>query len=124
MLHRVKDLSADQKLAAEALLGYRLFSEGESLRTGTVGKERALLVETQHFTSEWPAFREQERFDREAKWLSENRQRFAGQGIALDGDTLLASGPAAKDVFSRIAGHPGPPLVIRIESENLPFGGW
>ena len=92
VLHRVKELSADQKLAAEALPGYQL-SESESLSIGTVGKEDVRLEEIQHFTRERPAFREQERFDREAKWLSENRQRFVGQWIALDGDTLLAAGP-------------------------------
>ncbi len=35
------------------------------------------------------------------RWLDENRERYAGQWVALDGNRLIASGPTAEEVFSR-----------------------
>jgi len=58
------------------------------------------------------------------KWLVENRPRFPGQWIALEGERLLAVGKTAKDVFSKVADRPTPPLVVRIDKEELPFAGW
>lgn len=65
-----------------------------------------------------------DRYLQEKLWLAENRQRFAGHWIALQGRTLLASGDTAKEVFSRVAGQVPPPLVIRVDDETHPFAGW
>ncbi len=57
-------------------------------------------------------------------WLSENRQKYAGHWIALQGTRLLATGMAAKEVYSKIKGEQPPPLVVKVETEELPFAGW
>lgn len=61
---------------------------------------------------------------KEAKWLAENRARYAGLWIALEGDELLASGPSAKEIFAQVAHRSSPALVMQIESAPLPFSGW
>ncbi len=63
-------------------------------------------------------------FHREMKWIAENGHRFSGQWIALEGDCLLAEGRTSREVFSKVANRTQPPLVIRIEEEDLPFAGW
>ena len=63
-------------------------------------------------------------FHIETKWLAANRHRFPGQWIALKGEHLLAVGATAKEVFSKVDSEPEPPLVIRIEGDDLPFAGW
>ena len=74
--------------------------------------------------------RSQHRAERDSKhqealcWLSENRQKYAGQWIALQGARLLATGKTARDVYSRVLEECPPPLVIKIDAEELPFGGW
>lgn len=60
----------------------------------------------------------------EARWLAENRTRYAGRWIALQGRTLLAVGTTAREVFSQVKGQPTPPLVIKIDADDTPFGGW
>jgi len=40
------------------------------------------------------------RQQKEAKWLAENRARYAGLWIALDGDKLLAVSRSSKEVFA------------------------
>ncbi len=58
------------------------------------------------------------------EWLSKNRRQYAGQWIALQGDKLLATGRTAKQVYSQVLGQQSPPLVVKIDAEDLPFGGW
>lgn len=58
------------------------------------------------------------------RWLSKNKQRYAGQWVALRGDCLLAAGENAKDVFAPFRGQQPPALVVHVEAEELPFGGW
>lgn len=60
----------------------------------------------------------------EVAWLSQNRHRFSGRWIALEGDQLLAVGDTSRQVFLQVADRPHPPLVIRIEDQDLPFAGW
>jgi len=62
--------------------------------------------------------------EQEMHWLAENRDRFAGKWIALKGENLLAVGATAKEVFAKVADQNPPPLVIRIDAEDLPFAGW
>ncbi|MSV36411.1 MAG: hypothetical protein EXQ47_12575 [Bryobacterales bacterium] len=64
------------------------------------------------------------KFEAEMKWLAENRDKYAGRWVALDGDHLLATGATSKDVFSKVACLSDPPLVIRIDRDDLPFAGW
>ncbi len=63
-------------------------------------------------------------FAREMKLIAENRHKFSGRWIALEGDCLLAAGLTSREVFSKVANRPQPPLVIEIEDEDLPFAGW
>jgi hypothetical protein len=64
------------------------------------------------------------RFQQESEWLARNESRYRGLWIALEGDQLLAKGETSKEVFSKVQDRLDPPLVIRIEEEQLPFGGW
>ena len=59
----------------------------------------------------------------EMRWLAENRHRYVGQWVALEGSCLLASGATARDVFARVSDRPSP-LVVRVDEDDLPFGGW
>jgi hypothetical protein len=63
-------------------------------------------------------------FEQEKRWLAENRDKFRGKWIALEGDHLFAVGITAKEVFSKVADQNPPPLVIRVAEEDLPFAGW
>jgi hypothetical protein len=63
---------------------------------------------------------------REVEWLKENRDEYAGQWIALDGDKLIASGDDLKEVVStaRRLGVPDA-LMMRVEPTHaLPFAGF
>jgi hypothetical protein len=68
--------------------------------------------------------------DRSAKslrWLQENREKYAGQWVALDGDRLIASGPTAREVYSKAKaeGVEIPFVELVTERESGPFtGGW
>jgi hypothetical protein len=64
--------------------------------------------------------------DRERQWLAENRTRYVGQWVVIEGDRLIASGPNSRDVF-QAAKQAGiqVPFLIQVEPEDqLPFGGW
>lgn len=61
----------------------------------------------------------------EFEWLAENRERYAGRWVALDGNSLLAVGDSGREVYAAVADHQGTPLVTRVESEEeLYFAGW
>ena len=73
----------------------------------------------------WERRAEREARHREAlRWISENRTNFAGRWVALRGADLLAVGSNAKEVYQRVAGTNPPPLIVRIETADVPFGGW
>ena len=75
--------------------------------------------------TEFPVHAQGDRqFEQEMRWLAENRDRLRGKWIALQGNDLLAVGVTAKEVFSKIADQNPPPLVIRVDEEELPFAGW
>jgi hypothetical protein len=64
--------------------------------------------------------------DREMRWLAENRDRFVGQWVVVEGDRLIASGPNSQEVF-QAAKQAGIeiPFLVQVEPEDqLPFGGW
>ena len=68
--------------------------------------------------------------DRSAKslrWLHENQDKYSGQWVALDGDRLIASGPTAKEVYSKAkaAGVEIPFVELVTGRDSEPFtGGW
>lgn len=61
------------------------------------------------------------------QWLHENREKYSGQWVALDGDRLIASGPTAKEVYSKAkAGDVEIPFVELVTDPGpVPStGGW
>lgn len=61
------------------------------------------------------------------QWLDENRDQYLGQWVALVGDRLIASGPTAKEVYSKAKaeGVDIPFVELVTEREAVPFtGGW
>lgn len=45
------------------------------------------------------------------RWLRENQEKHLGQWVALNGDRLIASGPTAKEVYSK----------AKAEGVDIPF---
>jgi len=67
------------------------------------------------------------RSEKSLRWLNENRQKYLGQWVALDGDRLIASGPTAQEVYakSKAEGVKIPFVELISEEEPAPFsGGW
>lgn len=67
------------------------------------------------------------RMDQSLRWLDNNRLKYLGLWVALDGDRLIASGQTAKDVYSKskAEGVKIPFIDLVQEEENTPFsGGW
>ncbi len=60
-------------------------------------------------------------FSREHDWLEKNRDKYDGQYVALDGDTLLAHGENGKEVAAKIKelGLKGVYIVF-VEGSNRP----
>jgi antitoxin (DNA-binding transcriptional repressor) of toxin-antitoxin stability system len=61
-----------------------------------------------------------ERDRSELRWLAANRERYAGRWVALDGDSLLAVGDSARQVYEAIGNRARTPLVTRVESDGEP----
>ncbi len=66
------------------------------------------------------------RFQHSMQWIQENREKFDGQWVALDGGTLLAHGTDGKKVHAEAqAKGVKTPLMHRVSiKEAQPFGGW
>ena len=61
------------------------------------------------------------------RWLHENREKYLGEWVALDGDRLIASGPTAKEVYSKAKaeGVEIPFVELVTDPEPVPStGGW
>ena len=61
------------------------------------------------------------------RWLQENREKYSGRWVALDGDRLIASGSTAKEVYSKAKAESIeiPFVELVTEEESGPFtGGW
>jgi Family of unknown function (DUF5678) len=64
-------------------------------------------------------------FSLSLQWLSEHKNEYAGQWVALDGNRLIGHGASAKEVYA-LADAAGVenPLVTRVDDPNaLPFAG-
>ncbi len=70
------------------------------------------------------SFQTDQRFLDELSWIHRNRGRYAGKWVALAGNTLLATGDSAREVFDAAKGADVTPLIQYIEGETLPFAGW
>jgi hypothetical protein len=66
------------------------------------------------------------KFQSAVQWLAENKTAYLNQWVALDGNTLLATGTDGKEVYAQAlaAGVTSPLLHQITESDDLPFGGW
>jgi len=61
------------------------------------------------------------------RWLHENREKYSGQWVALDGDRLIANGSTAHVVYSKAKaeGVELPFVELVTDREPVPFtGGW
>ena len=67
---------------------------------------------------------EQKRFQLAVKWLDENRQKYLGQWVCLDGDQLIAHGTDAVKLYQE-AREKGikVPFVEHIVEEKEAYGG-
>lgn len=65
------------------------------------------------------------RFRMAQQWIDENKEKYDGQFVVLDGDKLIASGPSSKTVYDEaVAKGYKSPFLARIKAKTLPFGGW
>jgi hypothetical protein len=65
-------------------------------------------------------------FSQEHEWLRENRQKFIGKWVVLDGKRLVGDGDSPKEIVEK-ARHEGVkiPFVKFITDDSEPFcGGW
>ena len=61
------------------------------------------------------------------RWFDENREKDSGQWVALNDDRLIASGPTAKEVYSKAKaeGVEIPFIELVTDPEPVPStGGW
>lgn len=61
------------------------------------------------------------------RWLHENGEKYSGQWVALNGGRLMASGPTAKEVYSKAKaeGVEIPLVELVTDPEPVPStGGW
>jgi hypothetical protein len=59
------------------------------------------------------------------RWLHENREKYSGQWVALDGDRLIANGSTAKEVYSKAKaeGVEIPFVELVTDREQVPSTG-
>lgn len=66
-----------------------------------------------------------EKFHLAMRWIDENREKYLGQWVCLDGDKLISSGVDAKEVFAeaKAKGIKIPFIEQVREEETSPFWG-
>ncbi|MCC6327309.1 MAG: hypothetical protein IT174_02250 [Acidobacteria bacterium] len=71
------------------------------------------------------ADKQAEKFERALRWIDENREKYDGKFVVLEGDTLISSGSDPKPLYeqARAMGIKNP-FVKKIRARILPFGGW
>lgn|ERR1039457_1214682 len=62
----------------------------------------------------------------ESTWVERHRDKYLGQWVALEGDTLIAQGTNAREVYlaARQAGIAGPYIVHITPKVDAYIGGW
>jgi hypothetical protein len=68
-----------------------------------------------------------EKFHLAMRWIDQNRQKFLGKWVCLDGETLISYGDDAKKVYeeAKAKGVKIPFIEQVREEETVPFwGGW
>jgi hypothetical protein len=62
----------------------------------------------------------------ESNWVERHRDKYLGQWVALEGDTLIAQGTNAREVYlaARQAGIAGPYIVHITPKVDAYIGGW
>jgi hypothetical protein len=62
----------------------------------------------------------------ESNWVERHRDKYVGQWVALEGDTLIAQGTNARVVYlaARQAGIAGPYIVHITPKVDAYLGGW
>jgi hypothetical protein len=62
----------------------------------------------------------------ESTWVERHRHKYLGQWVALEGDTLIAHGVNAREVYlaARNAGIAGPYIVHVTPKSDAYVGGW
>ena len=65
------------------------------------------------------------RFRKAQEWIENNKEKYDGQFVLLEGDVLIGHGDNPKELY-RLADDRGikSPFVERIKAFELPFGGW
>ena len=61
------------------------------------------------------------------RWLHENREKYSSQWVALDGDRLIATGPTAKEVYSKAKAERVEIPFVELVTDLGPvpsIGGW
>lgn len=63
---------------------------------------------------------------REQEWIEKNKNQYAGQWVALDGDDLLSFGQDGRKVYAEAKSKGVKvPFVVHLEPlDEMPFGGW
>jgi hypothetical protein len=99
------------------------FREQERLDTKTNG---ASAGKAQGQTTPSALEDREARFQSALRWLEENKAKYSGQWVALDGDRLLAAGINGKQVYAEaVAAGVAVPLLQQIKvDDDLLFGGW
>ncbi len=85
-------------------------------------EKRQLLIENEKKKATLKA--EQSKFQAAMSWIDENRQKYLGEWVCLDGDHLIAHGTDAVKLY-REAKEKGVeiPFVEHIVGENKAYGG-
>ena len=59
------------------------------------------------------------------KWLAENRRKYLGEWVALDGDRLISHDKDGRKVIAEAKASGIKHLFLdRMTDDKLPFGGW
>jgi hypothetical protein len=120
-----RPLEAEWIYSGQTLLGYGFYQRRDSREIRSVHDHLAEAHQAlERLAQVEQRARRDRQFRQEMNWIAQNRRRFAGRWIALEGERLLASGATSREVFAEVEGREPPPLVIQIEDEGMPFAGW
>jgi hypothetical protein len=97
-----------------------------TIENGLHGRQVVVFSSSGEDRNEMARLAKADTHDCERRWISEHREEFKGQWVALEGPRLLASGPKAGEVYrsARSLTSSTPYVVYIEENEALPFAGW